>query len=133
MDLVPTTHMPKDSLCQGACHAACNHMRAFPVPPAATLLLDDDNTTDGSHVYPQRSFAEGASALSLYAGCNALTCPVQLLQEIEQKAAFSQQQMQIVKAQMASKNRETRMLQLTSAELDSLPQNANVYEGVGKM
>lgn len=57
----------------------------------------------------------------------------QLLSEIEQKAAFSQQQITIVKSQMAAKNRETRMLQLTSVELDSLPQDANIYEGVGKM
>lgn len=57
----------------------------------------------------------------------------QLLSEIEQKAAFSQQQISIVKSQMAAKNRETRMLQLTSVELDSLPKDANIYEGVGKM
>lgn len=57
----------------------------------------------------------------------------QLLSEIEQKAAFSQQQITIVKSQMAAKNRETRMLQLTSVELDSLPKDANIYEGVGKM
>ncbi|KAF1357055.1 Prefoldin [Delphinella strobiligena] len=56
-----------------------------------------------------------------------------LLSEIEQKAAFSQQQISIVKSQMAAKNRETRMLQLTSVELDSLPKDANIYEGVGKM
>ena len=34
---------------------------------------------------------------------------------------------------MASKNRESRMLQLTTAELNGLPSEANVYEGVGKM
>ncbi|EOD46551.1 putative prefoldin subunit 1 protein [Neofusicoccum parvum UCRNP2] len=56
-----------------------------------------------------------------------------LLQEIEQKAAFSQQQIGIVKAQMAAKTREQRMLQLTSSEVDSLPKDTNVYEGVGKM
>jgi prefoldin subunit 1 len=58
---------------------------------------------------------------------------VQLLQEIEQKAQFCQQQMVIVKSQMNSKSRENRMLQLTAAELDGLPSDANVYEGVGKM
>ncbi|KAF2842446.1 prefoldin subunit 1 [Patellaria atrata CBS 101060] len=56
-----------------------------------------------------------------------------LLQEIEQKAAFSQQQIQIVKAQIAAKNRESRMVQLTSSELNTLPKDTNVYEGVGKM
>lgn len=59
--------------------------------------------------------------------------PAKLLQEIEQKAAFSQQQIGIVKAQMAAKAREQRMLQLTSSEVDSLPKDTNVYEGVGKM
>lgn len=58
---------------------------------------------------------------------------IQLLQEIEQKAQFCQQQMVIVKTQMNTKNRENRMLQLTAAELDGLPSDANVYEGVGKM
>ena len=57
----------------------------------------------------------------------------QLLQEIEQKAAFSQQQIGIVKAQMAAKTRESRMLQLTSSEVSSLPKDTHVYEGVGKM
>jgi len=56
-----------------------------------------------------------------------------LLQEIEQKAAFSQQQIGIVKAQIAAKNREGRILQLTSSEVASLPEETNVYEGVGKM
>jgi len=57
----------------------------------------------------------------------------QLLQEIEQKAAFSQQQITVVKAQIASKSRENRMLQLTSSEIESLPANTKIYEGVGKM
>lgn len=57
----------------------------------------------------------------------------QLLTEIEQKAAFSQQQIGVVKAQIAAKNREARMLQLTSTEVSSLPKDTNVYEGVGKM
>lgn len=57
----------------------------------------------------------------------------QLLQEIEQKAAFSQQQIGLVKAQMTAKAREQRMLQLTTTEVDSLPKDTRVYEGVGKM
>jgi prefoldin subunit 1 len=56
-----------------------------------------------------------------------------LLQEIEQKAAFSQQQIGLVKAQIAAKNRESRMLELTKTEVESLPKDTNVYEGVGKM
>jgi prefoldin subunit 1 len=41
--------------------------------------------------------------------------------------------MGIVKAQIAAKQRESRMLELTSKELNGLPQGTNVYEGVGKM
>jgi prefoldin subunit 1 len=56
-----------------------------------------------------------------------------LLQEIEQKAAFSQQQIGVVKAQLAAKHRESRMLELTMNEVVSLPEETKVYEGVGKM
>jgi len=34
---------------------------------------------------------------------------------------------------MAAKNRETRMLQLSSTEMDTLPPDTPVYDGVGKM
>lgn len=57
----------------------------------------------------------------------------QLLQEISSKAAFAEQQLGIVRAQIASKNRESRMLQLSSTEMDALPKNTPVYDGVGKM
>ncbi|KAF2199235.1 Prefoldin [Delitschia confertaspora ATCC 74209] len=56
-----------------------------------------------------------------------------LLQEIGQKKAFAEQQLSIVKQQMAIKTRESRMLQLTASEVNSLPIDTNVYEGVGKM
>ncbi|PUU82375.1 Prefoldin [Tuber borchii] len=56
-----------------------------------------------------------------------------LMQEIEARAVFSQQQLQIVKSQMAAKQRDIRLLQLTSKELDTLPKSTKVYEGVGKM
>jgi len=59
--------------------------------------------------------------------------PFQLLQEISSKAAFAEQQLGIVRAQIASKNRETRMLQLSSTEMDTLPAETPVYNGVGKM
>lgn len=45
----------------------------------------------------------------------------------------SQQQMGITKAQMTAKQRDIRMLQLTSKELSDLPSETRVYEGVGKM
>jgi len=53
--------------------------------------------------------------------------------EIEQKASFAQQQMVIVKSQMDSFNREKRMIDLMRKEIDSLPQEARMYEGVGRM
>ncbi|KAL1604593.1 hypothetical protein SLS59_003788 [Nothophoma quercina] len=56
-----------------------------------------------------------------------------MLQEIQQKMAFSEQQLLIVRQQKAARTREGRMLQLTSAEVSSLPAETKVYEGVGKM
>ncbi|KAJ5086616.1 hypothetical protein NUU61_007923 [Penicillium alfredii] len=56
-----------------------------------------------------------------------------LLQEIESRAISSQQQMQLTKAHMTAKQRDIRMLQLTSKELSELPSETPVYEGVGKM
>ncbi|KAJ5217335.1 hypothetical protein N7468_010343 [Penicillium chermesinum] len=56
-----------------------------------------------------------------------------LLQEIETRALASQQQIGITKAQMTAKQRDIRMLQLTSKELSELPSETRVYEGVGKM
>ncbi|KAJ5280969.1 hypothetical protein N7478_006341 [Penicillium angulare] len=56
-----------------------------------------------------------------------------LLQEIETRAIASQQQIGITKAQLTAKQRDIRMLQLTSKELSELPSETRVYEGVGKM
>lgn len=56
-----------------------------------------------------------------------------MLREIESKAAFSQQQLQIVRGQIQSKTREKRMLELSDKELDALPTETPVYDGVGKM
>jgi chaperonin cofactor prefoldin len=57
----------------------------------------------------------------------------QVLLEIEAKSVQSSQQMSLVKAQIAAKSREGRILQLTASELSSLPSDTPVYEGVGKM
>ncbi|KAK5134141.1 hypothetical protein LTR08_006916 [Meristemomyces frigidus] len=57
----------------------------------------------------------------------------QLLQEISAKAAFAEQQLGIVRAQMASKTRESRVLQLSNTELEALPRETPVYDGVGRM
>ncbi|KKK20615.1 hypothetical protein ARAM_000153 [Aspergillus rambellii] len=56
-----------------------------------------------------------------------------LLQEIETRVITSQQQIGITKAQMTTKQRDIRMLELTSKEIGSLPSDTKVYEGVGKM
>lgn len=64
--------------------------------------------------------------------CSA-TNDAQLMQDIESKAAFSQQQLQIVREQMALKAREIRVSQLTAQELTKVPQETKTYESVGKM
>ncbi|KAJ5905532.1 uncharacterized protein N7473_002448 [Penicillium subrubescens] len=56
-----------------------------------------------------------------------------ILQEIETRAIASQQQIGVTKAQITTKQRDIRMLQLTSKELAELPSETPVYEGVGKM
>ncbi|KAH0545008.1 hypothetical protein FGG08_000934 [Glutinoglossum americanum] len=56
-----------------------------------------------------------------------------LVQEIESRALQAQQQINVVKAQIAAKQRDIRLLQLTSSEVGSLPKNTKVYEGIGKM
>jgi prefoldin subunit 1 len=74
--------------------------------------------------------------LNLLFGSNA-PIPIsnisQVLQEIGQKKAFSEQQLSIVRQQKVAKNREGRLLQLTSEEVKTLPEGTRVYEGVGKM
>ncbi|KAF3939519.1 hypothetical protein ABW19_dt0208188 [Dactylella cylindrospora] len=56
-----------------------------------------------------------------------------VLQEIETQAILSQQQLAVVKSQIAAKQRDSRLIQLTEAELSSLSPSTKVYEGVGKM
>lgn len=56
-----------------------------------------------------------------------------LVQEIETQALVAQQQIGLARGQMASKQREQRLVKLTLSEMASLPDDAVVYEGVGKM
>ncbi|KAI9887416.1 MAG: hypothetical protein M1823_000753 [Watsoniomyces obsoletus] len=56
-----------------------------------------------------------------------------IIREIETQAVVAQEQMSVVKAQIASKQRDVRLLQLTTDEVKGLPADTNVYEGVGKM
>lgn len=88
----------------------------------------------------QRSVAEGTSELETFI-CKKvfLTSAAksrvssQLVQEIESRAIVSQQQIGIVKTQISAKQRDIRLLELTSSELGTLSKDTNVYEGVGKM
>ncbi|TPX17418.1 uncharacterized protein E0L32_003061 [Thyridium curvatum] len=57
----------------------------------------------------------------------------QLVMEIETQAIQAQQQISLVRTQMASKQREMRLAQLTRSEMAALPPQTAVYEGVGKM
>jgi hypothetical protein len=66
-------------------------------------------------------------------GLQVLTPFEQLVQEIETQAIQSQQQISLVRSQIASKQREIRILELTSKEVGDLPSGTNIYEGVGKM
>ncbi|KAK4689859.1 prefoldin subunit 1, partial [Tremellales sp. Uapishka_1] len=58
-----------------------------------------------------------------------------ILQQIQSQAVQSQRSLSLVKAQIQSKEKERRILQLTIKELDTVPQDedANMYKGVGKM
>ncbi|KAK1757715.1 Prefoldin [Echria macrotheca] len=56
-----------------------------------------------------------------------------LVREIESQALAAQQQIGLVRTQLASKQREVRLAQLTRGEISSLPPDTAVYEGVGKM
>jgi len=57
----------------------------------------------------------------------------QLVQEIEAQALLAQQQINVVKSQISVKQRDIRLLELTSSEVATLPRDTNVYEGIGKM
>ncbi|KAL9575159.1 hypothetical protein ACKAV7_000521 [Fusarium commune] len=56
-----------------------------------------------------------------------------LVREIESQALVAQQQIGLARTQMTSKQREQRLVKLTLSEMASLPQDAVVYEGVGKI
>ncbi|KAL8739048.1 MAG: hypothetical protein Q9181_000230 [Wetmoreana brouardii] len=56
-----------------------------------------------------------------------------LVQEIETQAITAQREINVVKAAVASKQRDMRMLELTTTEVEQLSKDTKVYEGVGKM
>jgi prefoldin subunit 1 len=55
------------------------------------------------------------------------------VEEIETKAQLAQREINVVKTAVSSKQRDVRLLELTSVELKGLPADTRVYEGVGKM
>ncbi|KAF7794354.1 hypothetical protein EIP86_005488 [Pleurotus ostreatoroseus] len=56
-----------------------------------------------------------------------------ILIQIQQTAIQSQRALNISKQQIAAKERERRILQLTIEEIKSLDEDVNLYKGVGKM
>lgn len=58
---------------------------------------------------------------------------IQLVQEIESRAVSAQREINIVKTAIAAKQRDIRMLELTSTEVKQLSKDTKVYQGVGKM
>ena len=58
---------------------------------------------------------------------------MQILVQIQQRAVQSQRALSISKQQIAAKDRERRILQLTIEEINSLDEDVKLYKGVGKM
>ncbi|KAL9124319.1 MAG: hypothetical protein Q9217_006337 [Psora testacea] len=58
---------------------------------------------------------------------------LQLALEIESQANSAQRDINIVKSAISSKQRDARMLEITSTELKQLDRDIKLYEGVGKM
>ncbi|KAL9064632.1 MAG: hypothetical protein Q9161_008760 [Pseudevernia consocians] len=56
-----------------------------------------------------------------------------LAQEIESRALSAQREINIVKTAVAAKQRDIRMLELTTTEVKQLSKDTKVYQGVGKM
>ncbi|KAF8273810.1 hypothetical protein EI94DRAFT_1714972 [Lactarius quietus] len=57
----------------------------------------------------------------------------QILVQIQQTAVQSQRALSVTRQQVANKERERRILQLTVSEIDQIEHSVNVYKGVGKM
>ncbi|KAI0756513.1 Prefoldin [Daedaleopsis nitida] len=56
-----------------------------------------------------------------------------ILDQIHQTALQSERALNVVKQQIAAKERERRILQLTIEEISSIQGDVNLYKGVGKM
>jgi len=53
--------------------------------------------------------------------------------QIQQTAVQSQRALAVTRQQVANKERERRILQLTMSEIGQTEDSVNVYRGVGKM
>lgn len=62
-------------------------------------------------------------------------CAAQVLFNIQQQAVNAEKALRAVTLQQASRGREKRLVQLTRAELESIPDDGQgaLYNGVGKM
>lgn len=56
-----------------------------------------------------------------------------MVQEIESQAISAQREINVVKTAISAKQRDIRLLELTSTEVKQLSKDTKVYEGVGKM
>jgi len=56
-----------------------------------------------------------------------------ILVQIQQTAVQSQRALGVTRQQVANKERERRILQLTVSEIGQIEHGVNVYKGVGKM
>lgn len=92
------------------------------------------------YIYSTPPYATGASTIRQLSGRESYTadrplddCEIKLAREIETQAIAAQQQIGLARTQIATKQREQRLVRLTLDELANLPRDAVVYEGLGKM
>lgn len=72
-------------------------------------------------------------ALEYTPGLTRSECTAQILIQIQQTAIQSQRALNVSRQQIAGKDRERRILQLTIEEIKGLDEDVNLYKGVGKM
>ena len=113
------------------------HVHAHPIPilapssPKVEALTTVFGKAAENHVHPQSGATEGIQSRS--AAPRPWLKSLQLVQEIETQAVQAQREITVVKTAIAAKQREVRMLELTTSEVKSLPEDTKLYEGVGKM
>ena len=55
------------------------------------------------------------------------------MQEIESQAISAQRDISVVKGALTTKQRDIRLVELTTSEVKQLSKDTKIYEGVGKM